>query len=110
MPLPFSLSAIVAGCDLYWPGFILGLADASLKALATFAFFGGLERRSLISELRLGFGRVVISWIHEYPISAMLELVMSYLERLSIPILHPLNARHLIQAIGQVCKLLDAVR
>lgn len=64
----------------------------------------GLERRSLISEERLGLERVVISYAMEErcvsrDVPIFLQVGSAYLKRLRVPILHALYTLHIIQSI-----------
>jgi hypothetical protein len=60
---------------------MLGFSEVSLKALAALGFLMGLDRRSLTSAVRLGFGSVVISCRCEFsnPVISQ-RIISSYLE------------------------------
>ena len=109
LPFPFPLP-FVSGNERYWPFATLGFSVA-LGRLAIFCF-EGLNSLSRTSEDKVGRGSLVMSWdCQTQKVTASLNsFVLSYLERLCIPILHLLDRRHFVQLVRQVPKLLYTMR
>jgi len=60
--------------------------------------------------VREGFGSVVISCSLCQKHASSLIIIISYLERLCVPVTDFLDGRHLIEAIREISKLLNAMR